>query len=123
MSPVRTFWRGRRQIAKFEVLSYLKAASRSRVCFSTKTIELLADESDEVDGASESRHDALRHCLEGLRSTDRDLVPRCYEGHGTIQQVALEIGHSADGVYHSLHRIRQSLLRCIDMRVTGVVRD
>jgi len=119
--PGTDFLAWARQIAKFEVLSYLKAASRSRVCFSTETIELLADESDEVD-ASESHHDALRLCLEGLRSTDRELVRRCYEAHGTIQQVAIEIGRSADGVYHSLHRIRQALLRCIDRRITEAAR-
>jgi RNA polymerase sigma-70 factor, ECF subfamily len=107
-----------RQIAKFEVHTYLKTKRRSRVSFSTATIDLLAEDIQAESPEADLRQEALMHCLDDLRPGDRDLVRNCYSRRGAMGQIARDLGRSIDGIYQSLRRIRHALLQCIERRIT-----
>lgn len=117
--PDSDFLAWARRIAKYEVLAHLKAKRRSKVCFSSKTVELLAGDLQDEPSRADARHAALLHCLEQLRSSDRDLARRCYARGSSMGQVAKHLGRSVDGVYQSLRRIRRSLLQCIERRLAA----
>lgn len=117
--PGTDFLAWARRVAKYEVQAHLKSKRRSRVYFSSATVDLLAEDLDRESPAADLRHEALLRCLEGLRSTDRDLVNRCYAKGVSIQDVAQSLGRSIDGAYQSLRRIRQALLQCIERRLAA----
>jgi RNA polymerase sigma-70 factor (ECF subfamily) len=62
----------------------------------------------------EARHNALAGCVEHLRARDKEMIRRRYEENISVSELASRIGRSADAVYKSLHRIRTSLLACIE---------
>jgi RNA polymerase sigma-70 factor (ECF subfamily) len=117
--PGTDFLAWARQIAKYEVQDYLKAKRRNRVCFSTDTVEMLAESVDRDALAADLRHDALTKCLAELRTVDRELVARCYATGASIRGVAESLGRSIDGAYQSLRRIRHALLQCIERRLAA----
>ncbi len=105
-------------IARFEVLNYRKQQARdSRLVFSDELQQTIADELMESCDDLQQRHEALRSCLGELRSKDRELLLRRYSGRGTLSQYAAEIGRSAGGLKVTLHRLRSSLLACIQRRL------
>ena len=117
--PGTDFLAWARQIAKYEVQDYLKGKRRSKVCFSSDTVEMLAEETDRDALSADLRHDALTKCLAELRAADRDLVARCYAKEASIRSVAENLGRSIDGAYQSLRRIRNTLLQCIERRLAA----
>ena len=117
--PGTDFMAWARQIAKYEVQDYLKAKRRSKVCFSSNTVEMLAEDADQDSLKADLRHEALSKCLGELRTADRDLVARCYASGASIRGVAESLGRSIDGAYQSLRRIRQALLQCIERRLAA----
>ena len=117
--PGTDFLAWARQIAKFEVQDYLKAKRRHKVCFSSETIEALAEDGERDALSSDLRHDALTKCLAELRTADRVLVARCYAKGASIRSVAENLGRSIDGAYQSLRRIRHALLQCIERRLAA----
>jgi RNA polymerase sigma-70 factor, ECF subfamily len=117
--PGSDFLAWARQIAKFEVHTHLKTKRRNRVSFSTATIDLLAEDIQEESPETDLRHEALLRCLDDLRPGDRDLVRNCYSRRGAMGQIAHDLGRSVDGIYQSLRRIRQTLLTCIERRISA----
>jgi RNA polymerase sigma-70 factor, ECF subfamily len=117
--PGTDFLAWARQIAKYEVQTHLKTKRRTRICFSSATIDLLAGDLDRFRSEGDRRLDALRRCLDRLPRNDRDLVARCYSRQSTIQQIAQLIERPVDSVYQSLRRIRQALMHCIERRLTA----
>jgi RNA polymerase sigma-70 factor, ECF subfamily len=111
--PGTSFLAWARKIARFEVQTYLRSKRRDRVCFSSETIDLLAEEIEKDMGEGDRRHEALLGCLEQLRTSDRELTRQCYARGASIRHVAEAAGRSVDGVYQSLRRIRRTLLSCI----------
>jgi RNA polymerase sigma-70 factor (ECF subfamily) len=108
-----------RTVAKLEVQTYLRSKRRDRVCFSSETIELLAEEIEKEMGEEDRRHEALLRCLEQLRPVDQELTRRCYARGASIRRIAEAAGRSIDGVYQSLRRIRQTLLACVRRRLAA----
>lgn len=108
-----------RTVAKFEIQAYLKSKRRDRVCFSTATIDLLAEQVSQEAADADRRHEALLACLEQLRAGDRELARQCYARGASMRQIAEAAGRSTDGLYQSLRRIRQSLMECIHRRIAA----
>jgi RNA polymerase sigma-70 factor (ECF subfamily) len=117
--PGTDFLAWARQIAKFEVQSFVKVKGRSRVNFNTETIDLLAETITEDSPGVTARYDALRHCLEQLRPADHELIKRSYLSGLAIRQIAVSLERSVESVYQTLHRIRTLLAKCIERRVAS----
>jgi len=105
-------------IARYEVLNYRKKQARdSRLVFSeeleTKFAEELATNSDDL----EQRHAALKHCLEQLRPKHRDLLLHRYASPGTLRDYSNKTGNTVGGLKVTLHRLRNTLLGCIEKRL------
>jgi len=103
-------------IARYEILMFRRRHARDRLVFSEKVYELLADQSlvQVESGAKEKRLNHLQQCVEKLPPASRELVMAAYEPGSTIDQLATELGKSANTIYQQLWRIRRALERCID---------
>jgi len=100
-------------VARFEVLAFLRDRARDRHVFDESLLATLADEAAD-DPAGESRRAALEACLQKLEVRQRDLVLAAYAPGTRIDSLAAERGQTAMSLYKVLHRIRRSLLGCIE---------
>lgn len=112
--PGTSFERWACRIAYFEVLKFRQRQSRAERLFSDKFVEALAAESEASDSVLDARRNALAECLQKLRERDRALVLARYGAGATTRSVAETLGRSIQGTRRSLHRIRMTLLACIE---------
>lgn len=101
------------RVAYFEVLKQREKLARDRRVFSTSLVETLSAEAEKVADEFDDRRDALEGCLTKLRDVDRTLVLGRYQPGATTRGLAESMGRSVQGTRKSLHRIRMSLLECI----------
>lgn len=101
-----------RGIALNEVRNLLRRSERRNVHLSEPILELLAVEFEER--RDEQRTAALSTCLERLQRRQRDLVEQCYLGSLEIKAIAESLGLTPDALYMRLHRIRKTLIECVN---------
>jgi RNA polymerase sigma-70 factor, ECF subfamily len=102
------------KIARFQVMKYRERQGRSARLFDTSLLEKLAVEACDERMVRGVPLQALENCLGKLAEGDRTLIRRRYQPNTTVQQLASDIGRSANSVSKSLGRIRRVLLECID---------
>ena len=64
---------------------------------------------------------ALRECLQGLQSADRDLIGRRYEHGLRVAEIARRLDLNPATTRVRLFRIRQALKACVESRFAGEV--
>ncbi len=107
------------RVAHFQVLTWRKRVSRSRLVFDQRVIDAIAAESYwSDDEAYEARQQALGECVAILPEHSRELLRHCYSGGAKIKEVAEELKRSPASVYKALERIRLVLHTCIQRRLT-----
>jgi RNA polymerase sigma-70 factor (ECF subfamily) len=105
-------------IARYEVLNYRKQQARTaRFGFSEELNDTIAEEMTTRTSDIERRHDALRGCLERLKSKDRELLLHRYNSSATLKDYSTRTGRSVGGLKVTLHRLRSVLLDCISNRI------
>jgi RNA polymerase sigma-70 factor (ECF subfamily) len=104
-------------VAHYEVLTWRKRASRSKLVFDDSLIELIGQERHTVEEAAGPRHEALGECLKELTDRNRQLVSECYSSGKKIKDVAAKLQKTESSVYKALERIRGALHHCIERRI------
>ena len=104
-------------IARFKVLSWLRDRGRDRLVLDTDVVELIAEESLQVESHLEQQRIALEACFEEIPTAQRQLLARAYRRDVKIQDVAATSGRSVNGFYQWLHRMRKLLFECISHKV------
>jgi len=100
-------------VARYKVLSWLRDRGRDRLVLDSEVVELIAEESMQVDSRLEEQRIALESCFKKIPDKERDLLVRAYQRENKIQDVAMSSGRSVGGFYQWLHRMRKLLLECI----------
>lgn len=100
-------------IARFELMTYSRRYGNSRVAFDDRLVEQIAGVHAEQSEYLESRHQALRGCLERLPTRQRDILGQRYWRGQSIPELATSRGQEINAVYTALSRIRKALERCI----------
>lgn len=104
-------------IAYYQVLTWRKRQSRSRLMFDESTVSAIADSQEQVMPLVEARCRALRECFKGLSGRNRELLAKCYAPGVSMSEVGVTVGKSRSALYKSLQRIRASLRTCIERRI------
>jgi RNA polymerase sigma-70 factor, ECF subfamily len=105
------------RVAHFQVLTWRKAVSRSRLVFDQRVIDGLAAETYWTDEAFEARQQALGDCVSELPATSRELLRHCYVQGSKIKDTAVRLNRSPTAVYKALERIRTTLHSCIERKL------
>jgi RNA polymerase sigma-70 factor (ECF subfamily) len=105
------------RVAHFQVLTWRKRVSRSRLVFDQRVIDTLAEEPYWTDEAFEARQQALGDCVSELPAHSRELLRSCYVGGTKIKDVASKLQRTPASVYKALERIRVTLHTCIEKRM------
>ncbi len=102
-------------VAKFKVLAHWRDLKRRKEWAVPEETLVKLIEQGEAGGceATETKHEALRRCLQQLRPEDRGLVLGRYIQDRSLKELAAKIGRNADSVKVSLHRIRMALKVCV----------
>jgi RNA polymerase sigma-70 factor (ECF subfamily) len=101
-------------VARFEALKYRRGKARDRHVFDEELLQVLADEAVEEVASLDSERRALEQCLQKLGPRERAWVEAVYGSNTQIREVAVHAGRSAGSLYKALHRIRISLLECVN---------
>lgn len=110
------------RVAHFQVLTWRKKASRSRLVFDQSVVDAIAAEPSWTDEAFEARQQALGECVSNLPDHSRDLLRSCYVRGTKIKDVALRLNRSPASVYKALERIRGILQSCIQHKLEKITR-
>jgi RNA polymerase sigma-70 factor (ECF subfamily) len=101
--------------AKHEVFNYLrKRDRRDRVYLSEELLAEIAEEHLRTEAEGDARRSQLDACLGKLQEQQRNLLRQCYEGSGTIREIAAGMRISPAALTMRLQRIKQAVLRCIE---------
>lgn len=101
------------RVAHFQVLTWRKKVSRSRLVFDQRVVDAIASEPSWCDEAFEARQQALGECVSELPDHSRDLLRNCYVRGAKIKDVAIRLNRTPASVYKALERIRETLHSCI----------
>jgi RNA polymerase sigma-70 factor, ECF subfamily len=111
------------KIARVQVMKYRERQGRLARLFDTALLEKLAVEAGGEDFVHGVLLQALEGCLGKLSEIDRSLIRRRYQPGMSVQQLAVDIGRTANSLSKSLGRIRRSLLECIDRTLAREARE
>jgi len=104
-------------IARFKAMNYQAAVKRDRMVFDDEAVEHLAAAHERIAPLASEHRIALAHCIERLNDREREVIDRKYAQNQSGAEIALALGIETNNVYALLHRIRQTLLRCIRRRL------
>lgn len=106
-------------IARYEVMHHRERVQRHvHLPFSDELLNVLAEKSG-ISASQENRLVALEGCLEKLSEKHRGIVEQRYTPGRSLEAHAEAIGTSAGSLRVTLHRIRQSLKRCVEQTLAG----
>lgn len=106
------------QVARNLVLNQWRKKDRSRVLFSSRLTEQLADEAAADQGQPEEL-EALEACLQGLPVADRELIRERYLAGAKLKELASALGKSEATVSRAVSRIHRALLQCVSGRLNA----
>jgi RNA polymerase sigma-70 factor (ECF subfamily) len=107
-----------RQVAYWEVRAYVRNERRDRHVFSEEVIEQLAEQTADEPFDAEVRV-SLRHCLQGISSSNLQLLQKRYAEGLSISALAEECGKTDSAIKVGLMRLRRALLKCIRQRMSS----
>lgn len=107
------------RIARFEVLKYRDRVRKHQgLPFSDEMLNVLAERQG-ISASQESRLIALENCLGKLSEKHRGIVEQRYTPGKSLEAHAEAIGTSAGSLRVTIHRIRQTLRRCVEQTLAG----
>jgi len=101
------------RVAHFQILTWRKKVSRSRLVFDQRVIDVLAAEPCWEDDEFEARGQALAECVTELPPRSRELLRNFYVNGAKAKDVAAELNRTPAAIYKSLERLRVALHACI----------
>lgn len=107
-------------VARFEALKHLKSLRRDQIfVFDDELLEQLSEEAESSLTNSQSRLDALKHCLNQLRPQDRELLEHRYSSSGILGSYAKSKGRSVSSLSVTLFRLRAVLRQCVSRQLNA----
>lgn len=100
-------------IARYKVLAYRRRMAREKLAFGDDLVETLAAIDPRQFDVAE-RIVALERCLEQLRPRQRALIEERYQPGVTLDVLAARLGRAKQSLAVTLHRIRQTLQKCLE---------
>lgn len=119
LQDVRNFFAFACSFARHEALHVIRRNVRKGCMhLSEQMIATLAAEV-EREQAGDAYLAALATCLTKLPAPQQELLKRRYSGLETVKQIAAELGVSAASLTMRLQRIRQALVKCIELNLAA----
>jgi len=105
-------------IAKYKALARMRDRQRERIVFSDELVAQFADQSIASESRFLTQQEALDGCLRKLSAPLREIVLKAYAQGTRIDHLAESLGQTPMALYKKLHRIRRTLLECVNQSLT-----
>jgi RNA polymerase sigma-70 factor (ECF subfamily) len=102
-------------IARYEILKFRRAHARDRLVLDEDIMEKLAAEGVEEMSVRHQQLNALDDCVAKLPRERRELALAAYAPEVSMKELAAQLGRTEGSLYQLLARIRQELLRCVEL--------
>lgn len=106
-------------VAFYEVRNFLRVAARDRLQFDDELLGQLAEQRLASLQHADRRLEALRDCLAGLESADRELIRAAYDDSQPLSALAEASGRALQTLYNRLSTLRRRLLECVERRLAA----
>ncbi len=100
-------------VARNIIYAHYRNKKKQECLLQGDTLENIADYAQELNSYTDQRITTLRNCLTKLTSKDKELIRLRYEEGLNIKSLAQVANRSVDGLYKSLGRIHDSIMRCV----------
>lgn len=114
----RPFLAWARTVAYFEVMSWRKRQSRSRLVFSDETVERMAETLACEDDPVDERLSLLELCKKRLPPLMRRLLDRYYGEGERLAVIAVQTGRTVGSLANSLYYVRNVLKLCVEEKLS-----
>jgi len=105
-------------IAKHKIIDHgRRKKTQANILVDSEVLAHVADAYEEMDGQFERMKPALDLCIKALQGRSRHLFEMRYKSEFTPKQIANKLGQSTNAIYIQLHRVRDSLGKCIRKRL------
>lgn len=115
LTEVSQFARWACVIARFEILKFRRTKARDRLVLDEDLMAQLAVEGAEEVSERHRQLNALEGCVAKLPAERRGLALAAYAPETSIKELAAQLGRTEGSLYQLLARIRQELLRCVEL--------
>lgn len=100
-------------IARNIIYSHYRNKKKQESLLQDDILENVAGFAQELSSYADERISVLRNCLAKLAVKDKELIRLRYEEGLNVKSVAQVSKRSVDGLYKSLGRIHDSIMRCV----------
>lgn len=105
-------------VGRFEALKHLKSLRRDQIfVFDDELLDQLADDVEASLPQTQTRLEALKHCLDQLRPQDRELLEHRYSSSEILGSYAKSRGRSVSSLSVTLFRLRALLRQCVSRQL------
>lgn len=101
-------------IARNLIKSYFNSRQYSHLQFDAELMEVIEERTLSQMKQDDRRMEALKVCYEKLSESNRQLIRLRYTEGKTIKSIAVQLGKPIQGMYKTISRLQDSLLRCIE---------
>lgn len=105
------------QIAKFQVLNFLRARATDRHKHMAESVNAIADAYEELSLELDDHRHALAECMKDLQGRPREILAKRYGEGLKTGRIAEQLGITPGNVSVILNRTYKSLRQCIDTRL------
>lgn len=107
------------RVAYYQVLTWRKSQSRSRLLFDDSLVRLISEAQEEADRGDRlsARRDALQHCLADVSPEGRDLLSKYYGEGRRMKEISQLMNRTTQSLNKALQRLRLSLKACIEKQL------
>lgn len=106
--------------ARHQVLMHWRTRRRDRHVFSEALLGDLADTTDAILGAADTRLLALEECIASLSDRQRELIRLFYGENHAADAIATQWNRSVHAVYKALKVMRKALFECVTKKLTDL---
>ena len=116
--PDRSFATWARGFARVQIMRFRRSEQRRQRLSQEATDALILHEENMKATEWDEREAFLNDCLQSLPGAQRQLLEDYYFQHVSVESLAVSRSQTVAAVYKSLQRIRQSLLTCIEKKLS-----
>ncbi len=106
-------------VARYEAMAFARDRARDRHVFGEAVLELLAQEAEAAAVEADAEAETLEQCLRKRPAAQRALIDAAYAGGARIDELSRAAGRTPMAFCKSLHRIRMTLMDCMQRTLDG----
>jgi RNA polymerase sigma-70 factor (ECF subfamily) len=107
------------EVARYEVLAWVRDKGRDRLLFDAELIESVAIDAGRKANNAGKLSLFLDQCLALCSDRDRDLIQKRYASGGSVKAMAAERNEPAGRIAVVLCRIRRNLMACVERKLAA----